>query len=35
MPPGAPMMPPGHPGAGPMGGPPPWLQPPGPGRRRS
>jgi hypothetical protein len=35
IPRGAPVMPPGHPGAGPMRGPPPWLQPPGPGRRRS
>jgi len=34
-PPGAPMMPPGYPGAGPMGGQPPWMRPPGPGRRRS
>jgi hypothetical protein len=29
------MVPPGYTGPGPMAGPPPWMRPPGPGRRRS
>ncbi|MEA2079210.1 MAG: hypothetical protein U9P00_05010 [Pseudomonadota bacterium] len=35
FPPGQQSMPPGGPMGGPRGGPPPWMRPPGPGRRRS